>query len=291
MPEKRKRMNGKWLPHTILRAASLLAPSAQRAEWAKEWQSELWYIPRRGAVLFILGAFWDAFWLRRNGSETERQSPVKRTGIHLESPLRCLAFLATLATVSFFIAVRLAALPQKPSLPLGVHDVPAGCTVTLLLSGLLLPGTLAVWRAPAHRPPLPWPSKLRRGIFLALKIALVQPILLCGFVVQILMGPLGGLAGLGFDAAFILALRWVITDQQQRCPVCLRLLTAPVRIGTPSRTFLEWYGVESTCPHGHGLLHISENSSRYSGKQQWLCLDDSWSGLFSAASRGSNHDA
>ncbi len=291
MSKERKRMKIEWLPHTILRAASLLAPGDQRAEWVKEWQSELWYFPRRGAILFVLGAFRDALWLRRNWSETEHRSLMKRTRTYLESPLRCLTFLATLAAVSFFIAVRLAALPQKPSLPLGVGDVPAGCAVMLLFSGLLLPGTLAVWRTPAHCPPLPWPSKLRRGIFLALKIALVQPILLCGFVVQILMGPLGGLAGLGFDAAFILALRWVITDQQQRCPVCLRLLTAPVRIGTPSRTFLEWYGIESTCPHGHGLLHISENSSRYSGKQQWLRLDDSWSGLFSAASRGSNHDA
>ncbi len=47
----------------------------------------------------------------------------------------------------------------------------------------------------------------------------------------------------------------MITDQQRRCPVCLRLLTNPVRIGTPSRTFLEWYGAESTCSRGHGLLH------------------------------------
>ncbi len=291
MPEERKRMTSEWLPHTILRAASLLTPRNPRAEWLKEWQSELWYIPRCEAMRFALGAFRDALWLRRNWSEIEQQSPVKRTGIHLESPLRCLAFLATLAAVSILIAVRLPALPQGPSSPLRSRDLLEGCAVMLLFSGLLLPGTLAVWRPPAHRPPLPWPSRLRRGLFLALKITLVQPILLCGFIVQILMGPLGGFVGLGFDAAFILALRWVITDQQQRCPVCLRLLTAPVRIGTPSRTFLEWYGVESTCPHGHGLLHISESSSRYSGKQQWLRLDDSWSDLFSAASGGSNHDA
>ena len=81
----------------------------------------------------------------------------------------------------------------------------------------------------------------------------------------------------------ILALRWVITDQQRRCPVCLRLLTNPVRIGTPSRTFLEWYGAESTCSRGHGLLHVSEISSSYSEKPQWLRLGDSWSGLFSGA--------
>ena len=49
----------------------------------------------------------------------------------------------------------------------------------LLISALLLPGTLAVWRAPVHHDPMPWPTRLRRGMFLALKIALVQPMMLC----------------------------------------------------------------------------------------------------------------
>jgi hypothetical protein len=270
-------MNSEWLQSTILRVASLLAPGDQRAEWLEEWRSELWYVPRRGATLFCLGAFRDAFWVRRNGP-----SPKKRTGIHLESPLSCVALLAMLAAVSIFIAiaVRVQDLPPGPIPPQRVRDLPGACSVMLLFSCLLLPGTLRVWRAPANRQALPWPSRLRRGMFLALKIALLQPIMLCGFIVEILMGPLGGLLGLAWDAAFILALRWVITDQQKRCPVCLRLLTKPVRIGTPSQTFLDWYGTESTCPHGHGLLHVSEMSSGYSERPRWLGLDDSWSGLF-----------
>jgi hypothetical protein len=158
----------------------------------------------------------------------------------------------------------------------------------LLFSALLLTGTLSVWRAPANHPPLPGWMRLRRGVFLALKIALVQPMMLCGFIIQLWIGPLGGLASFGFYAVVILVLRWVITDQQQRCPVCLRSLTAPVRIGTPSRTLLEWYGAESTCSRGHGLLHVSENASSYSRKPQWLRLDDSWSGLFPG---GGKHDA
>jgi len=149
---------------------------------------------------------------------------------------------------------------------------------------MYLPGTLAVWGEPVNRHLMPWRSKLRRGIFLALKIALVQPMMLCGFFVQIAL-PLGGLGALWFPAVFILVFRWVITDQQQRCPVCLRLLTAPVPIGTPSRTFLEWYGAESACSRGHGLLHVSENASSYSRKPQWLCLDDSWRDLFAAGKR------
>jgi hypothetical protein len=129
-----------------------------------------------------------------------------------------------------------------------------------------------------------WSSTLRRGIFLVLKIALVQSIVLCGSIVQVLRGPLGGFTGLAAGTAAVLALRWVITDQLRRCPMCLRLLTNPIIIGTPSRTFLEWYGTESTCPHGHGLLHTSEISSSYS-RPQWLSLGNSWTALFAKGAR------
>ena len=266
-------MKTEWLQHTVLRAASLLAPGDQRAGWVKEWRSELWYVPRRQAMLFSLGAFRDALWLRRNNL-----TPAPRPGIHLESPLRCLAFLAILAAASIFMVIRLPIPHFDPSSPLTVRNLPGACIPMLLLSCLYLPGTLAAWRFPASRLPMPWRSRLRRVGFLALKIALVQVMMLCGFT--ILLGPLGRFAALGFNVAFILVLRWVITDQQQRCPVCLRLLTAPVRIGTASRTFLEWYGAESACSRGHGLLHVSETASSFMRRPQWLSLDDSWKDLF-----------
>jgi hypothetical protein len=258
------------LPHTILRAASLLAPANGRGEWVKEWESELWYVPRREATRFCLGAFQDALSLRRD------ERPAKRTGTHLESPLSCLAFLAMLAAASMAIVLRLP-LPQlEQSSHFAVRDLPRACVTMLLFSCLFLPGTLAVWGRPANYHSMPWPRRLRRGIFLAMKIALVQPMVVCLlFVVLIVPGAVAG-----FYPAVILVLRWVITDQQRRCPVCLRLLTAPIHIGTPSRTFLEWYGAESACSHGHGLLHISENTFSYSRKPQWLSLDDSWRDLF-----------
>jgi hypothetical protein len=103
-----------------------------------------------------------------------------------------------------------------------------------------------------------------------------------GFVVLILVGPVVPMAPqLGIFSMWLLALRWALIDQRQRCPVCLRLLNNPVRIGTPSQTFLEWYGVESTCSRGHGLLHVPEIPSSYSGNSTWLRLGSSWSGLFS----------
>jgi hypothetical protein len=84
-------------------------------------------------------------------------------------------------------------------------------------------------------------------------------------------------------ATSIGALRWVVMDQRRRCPVCLRLLTNPVRIGSASQTFLEWYGTESTCSRGHGLLHVPEISASYNSTEQWLRLDASWDDLFSQA--------
>ncbi len=270
-------MNNARLPYVIVRAASLLTPGDCRAEWVKEWQSELWYVRRHEAIQFCLGAFRDALCLRR-----DNPSAANRSGIYLKSPLSCLAFLVLLAAASIVIMVRLPVPHVKISPFLTVRGWLGACIRMLLFSCLFLPGTLAVWRRPVRYHRTSWPSRLRRGIFLALKIALVQPIMLCELLVQILIVPWAGLAGY---ALFILVLRWVILDQQQRCPVCLRSLTAPVRIGNPSRTFLDWYGAESACPHGHGLLHVSENAFSYSRTPQWLCLDDSWSDLFTAGGK------
>ena len=287
-------MTSEWLHHSILHAASLLAPGDQRDEWLNEWRSELWYIPRQGATRFCLGAFRDAFWLRRNNLTL-----AKRTGVHLESPLSCLAFLAALAAMAILIVVCLSGpLKHVPSYSgVRARDLPAGCIAMLVFSCLLLPVTLAVGRATANRHPTPWPSTVRRGIFLAVKIALVQPIILCGFIVWMLIAPMALFGPFAICGTWILVLRWVFMDQRRRCPVCLRLLSHPVRIGTPSETFLEWYGAESTCSRGHGLLHTSEMSDSYSRRAQWLSLDGSWSGLFPAAvsfwqsSADGNHDA
>jgi hypothetical protein len=271
-------MNGEWLQHTMLRVAALLAPGDQRGEWLEEWRSELWYIPRGEATRFCLGAFRDALWMRRNN-----MSPRKLT-MHLESPLSCLTFLAALGAVGILIAIGLSVPLKQVSLysDLRARDLVGGCIAMLAFSCLLLPGTFAVWRTPANRYPTSWQSKLRLGIFLGLKIALVQPIMLCGLMFWIVIARVALFGPLGMCATLIAVLRWVITDQQHRCPVCLRLLTNPVRIGSPSKIFLDWYGAESTCSRGHGLMHVSEISGSYSKKAQWLRLGESWSGLFSA---------
>jgi hypothetical protein len=183
-------MNGGWLPRTILRLAALLTPGDQRAEWLQEWLSELWYVPQREATRFSLGAARDALWLRRNNL-----SPGDPRGLYMQSPLCCLAcvaaFSAAAILVVFCLASPLRRLPMYA--PLRARDLPAGCLVTLGYSCLLLPAAL-VGRAPANRHPPPWTDRLRGGIFLVLKIALVQPIMVCGFIVFILVAPLAPFA-------------------------------------------------------------------------------------------------
>jgi hypothetical protein len=199
---------------------------------------------------------------------------------YLDSPVSCLAFLGVLAVASLFLAVLLPAPDtMSRSSHLRVRDLLEGDVGMLLLSGLALPAILLAIGPRASRYPVAWRSRLRRGIFLALKIALVQPIMFGGFVAVCAIP----IANVAFMASWILAYRWVLIDQRDRCPECLRLLTDPVRIGSASQTFLEWYGAESTCSRGHGLLQTSEVPASYSGKPEWLALDDSWQSLFSEA--------
>jgi hypothetical protein len=66
----------------LLRAASLLVPGRLRAEWRREWRGELWYVRQacariggvswqgeREVAAFCMGAFQDAFCLRRAGRQ------------------------------------------------------------------------------------------------------------------------------------------------------------------------------------------------------------------------------
>jgi hypothetical protein len=68
----------------------------------------------------------------------------------------------------------------------------------------------------------------------------------------------GGLAPAAvFLAAFCWAVLWNLADQQHRCPVCLRRLTMPVRIGSWASVF-EPVTTEWICEAGHGSLYTCE---------------------------------
>jgi hypothetical protein len=145
----------------------------------------------------------------------------------------------------------------------------------MLLAALLVFGTtrLTLGEYPPGR-------YRRRWIFFTLKIALLLPIVLCGSL------DLGALLTVGnaphgmlFGSFF--AIRWALRDQRNRCPVCLRLLSSPTRIGAAAQTFLEWYGTELVCSRGHGLLYVPEIPTSSYWAHRWQYLDPSWNCLFS----------
>src|SRR5579863_4528652 len=93
----------------MLRCASLLVPSRQRAEWWREWKGELWHVQRacapkgaatcegeRKVAAFCLGAFQDALCMRR----TARQSaqPFAEMG---GSARQCTLVIAALLAASY----------------------------------------------------------------------------------------------------------------------------------------------------------------------------------------------
>ncbi len=121
----------------------------------------------------------------------------------------------------------------------------------------------------------------RRGLFLAAKAFLILPIIIFG---SLDLGSFGkSLSPIFIDFAFIgslFAARWMLADQRKRCPVCLRLLANPVRIGESSHILLEWHGTELMCRRGHGMLYVPEWPPIWTGRQRWLELGPSWADSF-----------
>lgn len=159
---------------------------------------------------------------------------------------------------------------------------------TVFLALLALPATtsLPLGDYAARDVKLPWTTGLRRWLFLATKIGLLLPAIYFGSLDLAYLWTWSGANTAEYMqlvtsfCATLFALRWALRDQRQRCPVCLRRLTCPVRVGQPSRNFLSWSGTELICSGGHGLLHVPELPTSWFGAPRWLHLDPSWSGLF-----------
>lgn len=253
----------------ILHIAAWLAPRALRQNWLAEWKSELWYVARRSsrqnALAFCLGSFADAMWLRRN-------HPDPRRGGWLHSPSQCLLFLTLLSAASVFLSNGMA-WRTRPQ-PILAH------LLILLTAVLILPATtsLAMGEYPARACSSTRAVRLRRWIFLAIKLGVMLPALFFGtFDLSPIIGSV--LQPQALLIGYTLGFRWALMDQRRRCPVCLRLLTNPVTIGQRSQTLLEWYGTELVCNEGHGVLHVPGIQASYT-IQRWVSLDASWSSLF-----------
>lgn len=271
----------------MLRGAALLVPYSEREEWLMEWGSELWHFDTScrtahdsfaqssgSMARFCLGSFRDAMWLRRNHPDLRRDNRL-----WFRSPLQCMSSLVALAILTWLIAL-LQSILRPPytgrQFMLGQLLV---LGTALLLVRISTPFGLGEYPvasdSPARGSPFYW------LLFLGAKVALVWVIVFCG---TLDLGPIIACAGMRPHATligYVLGFRWVLVDQRRRCPVCLRLLTKPVRIGQASHIMLEWYGTELICSKGHGLLHIPETPTSSFSAQRWLHLDCSWRGLFS----------
>ena len=158
----------------------------------------------------------------------------------------------------------------------------------LLLALLALPAvtsvTLSESNFSSHRPRLG--RRIARWLFLAAKLVLMAAIAwyaalalaYAGIELSAQWAPFVQLV-----ASFVICLfgfRWALADQQQRCPVCLRRVTHPARVGLVSCTFLGWAGTEMMCLGGHTLLHVPSLPTSWFGAPRWLYLDPSWDFLF-----------
>lgn len=243
----------------MLRTLSVLVPADERTEWFEWWRSELSYVVPPEATRFCAGAFHDVVWLRRN-----RPSSSKRTR-KLRSPIACIAVLSIVAAVSLFTSQCLEGMIA------GYKS--SGTNVDTLYLYLLLTSCGFLIGNPRGR----LPETARAGMFLALKIMLILPLVHCVMLVSVAFDM--PVLCLAFYFAYVLLFRWVFADQLRRCPTCLRRLIEPVRVGTLAQTFLEPFGAESVCAGGHGLLHSSEISASYSEPERWLDFEEVWNGV------------
>ena len=159
--------------------------------------------------------------------------------------------------------------------------------LSLFTTCLMLPAIFAISvRTGLRTERLSIRMRSRGWIFLGVKIALLLPILYCGPLLIAHAFAAGSLDS-RYDlqtfvtlAASPLAAFWIVDDQRQRCPHCLRRLTSPARVGERSRSFLSFSGIEYVCAEGHGLLHVPDFPTSWFASQRWLPLDASWRILF-----------
>jgi hypothetical protein len=240
----------------ILRTAAVLVPTPARQEWLAEWNAELWYV-EHDATAFCLGSYRDALWLRSKSFSARR-------ALRLDSPSRCILFLACLTALTLSLAELSHGLPV-PAWSEAKHL--AANSLWLYVESLLVLLTLnplGIGGYPSNRNTRSLSIRLRRWGFLTGKIALVPPIMFFVSVsVAAIFPPAVGI----LLAGLIFGFRWALADQQRRCPVCLHLLSDPIEIGNAAHTLFRPYGTELSCTQGHGPFHVPGTATSWCATQ------------------------
>jgi hypothetical protein len=262
----------------LLRAIERIVPAPERAEWARTWQAELWYVHHRNrrssagfAILadLSIGLTRDALWLR---TESWRRA---LSG----TPTLCLGSLLGLCLLSLLI------------------DLALGGSWWAIVPHLAeqfrrflfaAPLVIFVGYATATRRHIEpsvgsrTRSVLKRQLFSTTKTALILMLAFltsvdgCEPIHWLFPNTADVLQIFLFVIVALLGLRWAFRDQEQRCEQCLCSLASPARVGRPTYNLLEWNGTQQVCRQGHGLLSVPEMESSWRHSSQWVERRPRW---------------
>jgi hypothetical protein len=263
----------------LLGVVARLVPLAERQEWSRAWQAELWHMHhlraqgRRSALLtmldFSVGLTRDALWLR---TESWRRTFTGTAAL-------CVASLFGLMLVASGIALA----PQA-----GWHSLGASLGQQAHRSLFAAPLILFVAFASAsNRHTERGPQSrgrfwIRQQAFFSAKtlqllaLSFVLSVDICQPLHRAFPDTTDFFQMFWFVLFSLIGLRWAIQDQEQRCKHCLQSLATPARIGRPSHNLLEWNGTELSCKRGHGLLSVPEMETSWCQSSRWIALDASW---------------
>ncbi len=282
--------------------ASWIVPHGERVAWRSRWEQKLkgwWMLVERGDLTAYSSremarnlrcAAAEAFWTRVD-REHLRQV-LNGPALLLSTGCGLLALLA-LVSKGFAATRGIAAVFQvmlfpPADLPVGSMPTHGGDTVFAFTAPIVFAlGIAILWVAfrPLHLHSRNW----RYWGFLVAKVLVAIPLVTLAWIELSAMvraqipaseyrALLTGLAfRLIFIGAFVRSFGWCFTDQQQRCPICLLRLAAPVSIGNCSNVF-EPAVTEFMCERGHGVLSIPEVDGVEADR--WTAFDSSWSELF-----------
>jgi hypothetical protein len=259
----------------LMRTLERVVPEAERPEWSRSWQAELWHRhnarQRRKESLkatadLAMGLGMDAIWLR---TESWRCAYDGTAAL-------CLAALVSLCVLALVIALATAGGWQVLRTDL------RGPFIRFLIATPLVVFVTYATASRRHAEPtsqgkLRWIRReVRRQLFFTSKSLLV---LLLAFLLSVdgtlslhtyVPNTAEILQVLFYVILALVGLRWAFHDQEGRCKECLRELASPARVGRPSHNLLEWNGTEQACRDGHGLLSIPEIETSWCQSSRWI---------------------
>ena len=275
-------MDERMLPRfdrALLSGIEKMVPAADRDEWSRAWQAELWHVHhrrgdrrlRRASATRDLatGILRDALWLR-----TESWRRALRGTATL-----CLASLLGMSLLSILFALLLGGGWRR----LGPYMT--GDLMRTLCAAPLVVFVAFATASRRHTEPASTGRAVYRFKRLGFFVVKIAQVLLLAFLLSAdlflplyeTMSSTAEICQLFLFVAFaLMGLRWAFRDQEERCKQCLQMLATPARVGRPSHNLLEWNGTEMSCRRGHGRLSVPEIETSWCRSSQWKTSGAAW---------------